>query len=97
MQEHLSDETIAALLDGMLEGKEKDEAQAHLADCDRCRAILGETAAFLADEAEAPTGQVVPFRTKARLIWWGSGLLAALLLIGFSCATTVATSSELCS
>ena len=40
MNDHLDAETLAAWLDGSLATRERADAEAHAADCDRCRAVL---------------------------------------------------------
>jgi putative zinc finger protein len=40
MMPHLDPEILAAWLDGSLDGPERERAEAHAADCDRCRAVL---------------------------------------------------------
>lgn len=40
--DHLSDESLSALLDGDLDGETAAEAAAHVAACGSCRAALGE-------------------------------------------------------
>ena len=51
---HLSEELMAAWLDGELAGEERARVASHLADCDLCRAEVAAVRALLADEpAEA--------------------------------------------
>ncbi|MET0553772.1 MAG: zf-HC2 domain-containing protein [Vicinamibacteria bacterium] len=72
----LDPETIAAYLDGRLDAAARARAEEHLADCEECRTLLGETAAFLQDDAAAR-----PARTRARTPWLLGLAAAATLLV----------------
>ncbi len=57
----LTDEQIAALLEGRLTGTERDQAEAHLASCPRCYELFKETAAVLEEVlAVTPPGPPLP-------------------------------------
>jgi hypothetical protein len=61
---------IAALLEGRLDGGEKARVQAHLADCQQCRATL----ALLAKGGDqgllgARVGEAAPRRWRSRAVW----------------------------
>lgn len=80
----LAPETIAAYLDRRLDAAAVARVEEHLADCEECRTLLGETAAFLESDAAAPSApasaglpetRVSP--TRSRRTPWMLGLAAA--------------------
>jgi len=89
-------EEIAAFLDGMLYGEERDRFVAHLADCEECYPVFADAARFQLEEVgelKEPTAPdeetpapssaaapVVPFQRKAFARW--AFPLAAMLLVG---------------
>lgn len=46
MTHHAEAETLAAFMEGTLEREELDTVTAHLAECEECRALIGEAAMF---------------------------------------------------
>jgi hypothetical protein len=74
---HLDPETIAAYLDRRLDTTGRARAEEHLADCEECRTLLSETAAFLETDAVAK-----PARRSTRP--WMLGLAAAAALAALS-------------
>jgi len=56
---HPTLETIAAFLDGRLQGDQKAEVQAHLADCDECYEVFSEVVHI---QAEEWSGQAQPLQ-----------------------------------
>ena len=84
----LSPETIAAYLDRRLGPEERLRAEEHLADCEECRMLMTETAAFLGAEAAELRAEIAPFAPAAarptrpaRRTWaWPAAAAAAALL-----------------
>ena len=68
MIEHIAGETLAAYVDGTLEGKRRSEVEAHLSRCRECREALAEVVEMMAIREKAPReflrraleGNVVP-------------------------------------
>lgn len=81
---HLNLDTIAALIEGRLSGREKEEAEAHLAtSCSRCReaaAEIGSAVHALRTYALSEVPPVVVEATLARLAERREGLAAAHLV-----------------
>src|SRR5947209_1309972 len=53
---HLSEETVALLVEGGLDGARLAEAEGHLAACEACVALMSEVGAALASEEKAASG-----------------------------------------
>jgi len=81
----LDDDTIAALADGGMEGRERDGALAHLARCARCRRVVASVARALVDSDVAlevrSVEQAGRRRTKRLLGRAAAGLAAAAALV----------------
>jgi tetratricopeptide (TPR) repeat protein len=80
----LDSETIAAYLDRRLDPAERARVEEHLADCEECRTLLSETAAFLEADAAAKPADVVPLARPVgptRRPWLWSGVAAAAVLL----------------
>jgi CHAT domain-containing protein len=77
---HLDPETIAAWLDRRLDATDRARAEEHLADCEECRTLLTETAAFLETDAVA-TPVVAERRSRRTWIWSTAAAAAALLAL----------------
>ena len=80
-------ETLAAWADGTIYGAEADGLEAHLADCQRCQAVLATFAATEPEPAQVPVaseqpavesagGAVVPFRPRPSPLRWAVPLIA---------------------
>ncbi len=54
MTEHVNSEALAAYIDGRLDGRRRNEVEAHLARCRECRRELADVAALLAGREEVP-------------------------------------------
>jgi CHAT domain-containing protein/tetratricopeptide (TPR) repeat protein len=77
----LAPETIAAYLDRRLDPAERTRVEEHLADCEECRTLLTETAAFLEADAAAKPDAVPGATRPARRPWvWSAAAAAAALL-----------------
>lgn len=82
----LGPEVVAAFLDGTLEGREKEDVQAHLAACSDCYALFGESADFLR-EAPFPEARAAvpesPGPVRGRMAAWlvPLGIAAALVVV----------------
>ena len=77
----LDPETIAAYLDRRLDPAERTRVEEHLADCEECRTLLSETAAFLEADAAAKPAPVALRPRAARRTWiWSMAAAAATLL-----------------
>lgn len=57
--QHAEAETLAAFVDGNLDGEELDRVSSHLQECEECRGVIGEAALF--EQEEEP---------KPRARWW---------------------------
>jgi anti-sigma factor RsiW len=62
----LSDDTIAALADGVLDAARRAVAVPHLATCARCRAAVASVARALADPAVAREVSALHHATRRR-------------------------------
>lgn len=70
--EHLSEQEIAAYLDGTLASGPKAAAELHLANCAECRTELTSTGGLVAS--------LPPPRKRVRSWWWIAGAAAAAAL-----------------
>lgn len=75
-----TDETLAAFIDGRLEGEARERIVEHLVMCDSCHAVWQSAAEFQA--AEAP-GNVVKGRFGRGWVWAGVAVAAALVALVF--------------
>jgi cytochrome c-type biogenesis protein CcmH/NrfG len=64
------------LVDGHLDDNELQEVSAHLAQCEKCRAMIGEAVAF---EREEAASQRAPRRW-----WWGAAAAAVVVVVAAS-------------
>ena len=56
---HPKDETLAAFLDGTLEGEEREQVLAHIAECDECRAFTADWARTVIAGVSGERGEVM--------------------------------------
>ena len=99
-QVHLTYEQLQKLIDGTATREERRNAEAHMADCDRCRADLASLQSYRAELPEelhalnsllagVPSASVSPVVPR-RQLWWNIGLstagavAASLLVLAFA-------------
>src|SRR5690348_16679694 len=70
---HSDAEQLAAFVDGHLDHEELQTVTAHLADCEECRAMIGEAVAF---------GREVEARHTRRRTWWAVAAGVAVVVVG---------------
>jgi hypothetical protein len=81
---HPDAERLAEYADGLLDGEPRAEVEQHLADCADCREAVVATTEFLHSTTIAtadPSGKVIPFLSRRRIIAIAAGLAAAAALV----------------
>jgi Photosynthesis system II assembly factor YCF48 len=80
-RECLDAETLAAWADAALDGREREDAEAHAANCARCQTLL----AAMVRTLPAP-GDAIASSVKTRALWWMAAFvpIAAAVLVWFA-------------
>lgn len=80
----LDPETIAAFIDGRLQGEERTQVESHIARCSDCYDLFVEAAHATLSVTAPPAGAAGPAQgssVRSRRWLWAAGLAAAVLLV----------------
>src|SRR5262249_23631583 len=74
MTSHSDAELLAAFVDGKLDPQQLQAVTAHLASCEECRGVIGETVAFQREEEP---------QVRSRTMWWAVAAAVAFAVLAF--------------